>query len=107
MNDLTKPRTLYDLLYAALLVGLWWIKFTFQLWRRTKYLEELLRRQEQRSNEREHAMLREGLERQNELVKILAEAFATGQKPTLERLLNDAERDWSLRSSKTPPGRKS
>lgn len=104
---MNEPRSLRDLLYVALSVGLWWIKFTFQLWRRTKYLEELLRRQEQRSSDEKHAMLRESLERQNELVKILAEGFATGELPTLESLLSNAEREWSLRSSKTPPGRKS
>ncbi len=101
-----EPRSLADLVYAALLAGCWWIKLTFSLWRRTKYLEELLRRQEQRSSEREHAMLRESLERQNELLKILAEGFATGELPTLESLLSNAEREWSLRSSKTPPVRK-
>ena len=99
---MNEPRTIKDLLYAALLVGLWWIKLTFALYRRTRYLEELCRRLQQQSSERERAALKESLERQNELLRIVATAFASGEPITLDDLLSHAERDWSLRSSKKP-----
>lgn len=81
-------HSLNDLVYVALLIGLWWVKLTFGLFRRTRYLEELVRREQQRS-----------ITRQNELLKTLATAFASGEPTTLDDLLSHAERDWSLKSS--------
>ena len=99
---MSETRSLRDLLYAALLAGLWWIKLTYALYRRTRYLEEALERQRLHSSERERAMLRESLERQNELLRIVATAYASGEPITLDDLLSHAERDWSVKSSRKP-----
>ena len=64
------------------------LPITWQLYRRTKYLRAALAL-EQRSN----------IERQNALVKTLAEAFSRGPDTSLEDLLESAERDFELRSS--------
>jgi hypothetical protein len=99
---MNEPRSLKDLLYAALLVGSWWMKLTCALYRRNRYLEELCRRLQQQGSERERVLLKESLERQNELLRIVATAYASGEPTTLDDLLSHAERDWSLRSSKKP-----
>ena len=99
---MNEPRTIKDLLYAALLVGSWWMKLTYALYRRNRYLEELCRRLQQESSERERQILRESLERQNETLRIVSTAYASGEPITLDDLLSHAERDWSLRSSKKP-----
>lgn len=99
---MNEPRSLNDLLYAALLAGSWWIKLTFALYRRTKYLEELCRRLQQQASEREREILRQSLERQNETLRIVTTAYASGEPITLDDLLSHAERDWSVKSSRKP-----
>jgi hypothetical protein len=84
-------RTLYDVLFAALGLGSYLARTIWRVVRERNCSRELLRREQQRN-----------IERQNEQLKILATAFASGEPPTLDDLLSHAERDWSLRSSKTP-----
>lgn len=91
---MSDPHTLYDVLFAALGLGSYLARLIWRLVRERNYSQELLRREQQRS-----------IERQNEMLKILATAYASGEPTTLDDLLNDAERDWSLRSSKTPSDR--
>lgn len=79
-------HTLYDVLFVAASAGLWWIKFTYSLWRRTRYLEELLRR-ERRS---ESAKL-DGLRTR------MLEHFFKEPKPTLQALADDTETDFDLK----------
>lgn len=44
----------------------------------------------------------QGISRQNETVRILSTAFASGEPLTLDDLLSSAERDFTLRSSEKP-----
>lgn len=84
-------HTLYDVLFAALGLGSYLARLIWKLVRERNYSRELLRRQQQRD-----------IERQNELLKILCTAFASGEPTTLDDLLSHAERDWSVKSSRTP-----
>jgi len=62
------------------------------LWRTVRErnsCRELLVREQRQKN----------LEQQNELVRILATAFSSGEPLTLDDLLSRAERDFQLRSS--------
>lgn len=65
---------------------------TWTLRRRSVWLRRLLELEQRRH-----------IASQNETVKILSTAFASGEPPTLDDLLSHAERDWSLRSSRPPP----
>jgi hypothetical protein len=42
---------------------------------------------------------RRHIDSQNETLRIVSTAFASGEQPTLDDLLSAAERDWSLKSS--------
>lgn len=88
---MTDHRTLYDVLYAAAGLGSYLVQTIWRVTRERNCCRELLRREQQRN-----------IERQNELVKSLATAYASGQPPTLDDLLQRAELDWSVKSSKTP-----
>lgn len=91
-----------EVVLAALGLGSYLVKTIWALVRALNSSRELLVR-EQRSNiARLKSEQRKNIERQNELVKTLATAFASGRPPTLEDLLSKAELDWSLKSSKTP-----
>ena len=81
-----RDPNLYDLLYAAALGGLWWIKFTYQLWRRTLYLQEALRREQRRR-----------IDEANAMQKRLLESFLRGPKPTLRELVDDTETPYETR----------
>jgi hypothetical protein len=76
-------------LLAACGAGLSAVSSTWILFRQTRYLRAALAR-EQASN----------IERQNSLVRTLAEAFSRGPGTTLEDLLEATERDFELKSSK-------
>ena len=80
---MNEPRTLYDVLYAALGLGLWWTQVTWQLYRRTRYLEEALRREQQRN-----------IEQQNAMQKRLLKAFLQDPTPTLRQLVDDTETQY-------------
>lgn len=82
----TEPITNRDLLFLALSGGLWWIKLTFQLWRRTIYLQEALRREQQRR-----------IDEANAMQKRLLESFLRGPKPTLRELVDDTETPYETR----------
>jgi hypothetical protein len=79
MTDPHDP-SLYDLLYAGALAGLYWIKLTYQLWRRTRYLQEALHREQ-----------RKRIDEANAIQKRLLESFLRGPKPTLRELVDDTE----------------
>ena len=87
----TDHRSLFEVLFAALGLGSYLVRSLWRVVRERNCSRELLRRDKQRN-----------IERQNELVRTLATAFASGEPPTLDDLLSHAERDWSLKSSKTP-----
>jgi hypothetical protein len=74
----------------------------WQLVRERNYCRELLVREQQSHMQKQSETLRNSIERQNELLKILATAFASAEPVTLDDLLSHAERDWSLKSSKMP-----
>ena len=72
------------------------------LWRTVRErnsCRELLVREQRRNTSRESELLQKNLEQQNELVRILATAFSSGEPLTLDDLLSRAERDFQLRSS--------
>ncbi len=85
MTDPPAP-SLFDLLYAACLGGLWWIKFTYSLWRRTLYLQEALRREQQRR-----------IDEANAMQKRLLESFLRGPTPTLRELVDDTETPYETK----------
>lgn len=89
-----------DLLYVGLLIGLWWVKLTWSLWRRTRYLEGLCFREQQKR-----------IAELNAMQKQLLEAFLRAPVPSLSELVDRTEEEWSLRSSPSrsgspPTGRK-
>ena len=99
MNEMHEHR---EVILASLGLGSYLAKTIWSLVRALNYSRELLVR-EQRSNiARLKSEQRRNIERQNELVRTLATAFASGRPPTLDDLLSRAELDWSLKSSKTP-----
>jgi len=105
MIDCPDHRTLYDVLFAALGLGSYLVRTIWRVVRERNYSRELLRREQQLNTERLLSEQRANIERQNELVAKLATAYSSGLPPTLDDLLNKAEHDWSLRSSKTPRAR--
>lgn len=56
----------------------------------------------ERERQREHARIASELERHNETLRILSQASANTVPPTLDSLLVDEKRDWSLESSPVP-----
>lgn len=82
----TEPLSNRDLLFLALSGGLWWIKLTWQLWRRTIYLQEALRREQQKR-----------IVEANAMQKRLLEIFLRGPKPTLRELVDDTVTPFETR----------
>jgi hypothetical protein len=89
-----QPHTLNDLVYVALLIGLWWVKLTFSLWRRTRYLQGLLFREQQKR-----------IDELNAMQKQLLEHFLREPVPSLSELVDRTEEEWSLRSSPMRSGK--
>jgi hypothetical protein len=86
----------------ALGIGLSVARTMWRVVRERNYSRELLLREQQSRISSESEQLRQSIERQNEMLKLVLTAFASGEPPTLESLLSSAEQDWSLTSSKTP-----
>lgn len=86
----------------ALGIGLSLARSMWRVVRERNYSRELCLREQQLRISRESEQLRQSIERQNEMLKVVLTAFASGEPPTLESLLSHAEQDWSLTSSKTP-----
>jgi hypothetical protein len=93
MNGPNEPITDRDLLFVALSGGLWWIKLTFQLWRRTRYLEEALLREQLKRFELERTHTAQWNEKQRRLL----EAFLRGPKSTLRELVSDTETEYETK----------
>jgi hypothetical protein len=93
MNGPSEPRSPRDLLYVALLAGSWWIRLTFALWRRTRYLEEALLREQQRRFELERMHTAQWNDKQRRLL----DAFLRGPKPTLRELVSDTETPYETK----------
>lgn len=103
MQQLTElEHTLLQLLCAALGLGLYLGQIIWRLVRERNYSRELLVREQQLHTQRESENQRRAIERQNDIIKLLATAYASAQPATLDELLANTERDWSLRSSRTP-----
>lgn len=66
---------------------------------RTRYDAHKRKRKELATKQREREIAR-----QNELLRVISEAYAHGEPHTLDDLLSHAERDFTLRSSRTPSG---
>jgi hypothetical protein len=86
MNTTEPTPSNRDLLFLALSGGLWWIKVTWQLWRRTIYLQEALRREQQKR-----------IVEANAMQKRLLEIFLRGPKPTLRELVDDTVTPYETR----------
>jgi hypothetical protein len=93
---------LVEALCAALGIGLYLAQTIWRLVRERNYSRELCHREQQRNISRENELLQSNIARQNETLRVVLTAFASGEPVTLEDLLSSAERDWSLRSSRTP-----
>ena len=91
---MTDHHTLYDVLYAALGLISFLAHSLWRVCRERNCSRELLRREKQRS-----------IERENEMLRIISTAYASGEPTTLDDLLSSAERDWSVRSSRKPSAR--
>ncbi len=91
-----------EALLLALGIGLYQARTIWRLVRERNYSRELLLREQLSHTQKQNEILKRSVERQNELLRILSTAFASGEPPTLDGLLSHAERDWSLTSSKTP-----
>jgi len=91
-------------LFAALCIGLYQARTIWRLVRERNYCRELLAREQQLHIAKQSETLKNSIARQNEMLRILARAFASGEPTTLDDLLQNAEEDWSLRSSRTPSG---
>lgn len=84
--------TVLDVLYAALGLGSLLAQNLWRVTRERNCCRELLRLEQQRN-----------IAQQNETLRILSTAYASGEPTTLDDLLSSAERDFTLRSSRTPP----
>jgi len=99
LNDLYEHR---EAICSALGTGLLAAKTIWRVVRERNYSRELCRREQHSNMLRQNELLRLSIERQNELLRVVLTAFASGELVTLDDLLSHAERDWSLKSSKTP-----
>lgn len=93
---------LLQALLLALGIGLYQARTIWRLVRERNYCRELLIREQRSHMQKQSETLRNAIVRQNEMLKILARAYASGEPTTLDDLLQNAEDDWSLRSSRTP-----
>lgn len=91
-------RQLFTAELLVALAGLWSAAATFAALRMKRWINVYLDREKQRDAER---TARE-VQRHNETLRILSEASASPAPPTLDSLLADEKRDWSLPSSQTP-----
>lgn len=98
-------EVLYDIIYALLGIGLYLAQTTWRVVRERNYCREVLAREQQSHMRKQSELLKSSIERQNEMLRVLATAFASAEPVTLDDLLMRAEHDWSVRSSKTPPER--
>ncbi len=102
----------YEIVGGSLGLGSYLVHTIWRIVRERNCCRELLAR-EQRSHtlkltehtQKQSELLKNNIERQNEQLRILATAFSSGEPITLDDLLSNAERDWSLRSSNSPPER--
>ena len=89
---MSQPENQKDLLlkivYTLLLVILYALKIIYGDFRKKRFLKELIRRKNVRS-----------IERQNELLKIAMQSYATGPVPTLQALVNSTEKNWTAPAS--------
>jgi hypothetical protein len=89
-------------LLLALGIGSYLARSIWKVVRERNYCRELLVREQHSNTQKQNELLRLSIERQNELLRVVLTAFASGEPTTLDDLLSHAERDWSLKSSKTP-----
>jgi|SRR5262245_331536 len=76
--------------WEVLGVGCAYLIRGWMAWRRRRWLERLLELQR-----------REHISQQNGTIEIMSSAYSSGEPLTLEDLLSRAERDFSLRSSRS------
>jgi hypothetical protein len=86
---------------AGLLVTFCSLSVTWTLYRVNRWLRKHLANERQR----ELQQIERDLRQQNETLRILSEASESGGQPTLEGLLRDERRDFSLESSQPPSSR--
>lgn len=96
---------LLQALLLALGIGLYQARTIWRLVRERNYSRELLIREQRSHMQKQSATLQSAIKRQNEMLRILARAYASGEPTTLEDLLQNDDDDWRLLSSKTPPAR--
>lgn len=77
-----------------LLAGAFYLGRTLTQLRSKKWRKELLGR-----------VQRENIEHQNATVKTLSEAFASGEQPTLEELVENAEKNFEIKATREMPPR--
>ena len=101
----TNELRLLQALLLALGIGLYLARTLWAVVRERNYCRELLLREQQSHMQRQRETLSNAIKRQNEMLRILARAYASGEPTTLEDLLQNDDDDWRLLSSQKPPDR--
>lgn len=83
-------QLLEKIVYVLLLIILYALKIIYLDFRKKKFLKELIRRKNARS-----------IERENELLKIAMQSYATGPVPTLQALVSNTEKNWTAPASES------
>jgi hypothetical protein len=92
----------WEVVFALSALGLYQAKTIWRLVRERNYSRELLVREQRLHMQKQTELQRNSIARQNDIIKLLATAYASAQPATLDELLQNTELDWSLRSSRTP-----
>jgi hypothetical protein len=95
-------QQLWEVICALAALGLFQAKAIWRLVRERNYSRELLVREQRWHTQKQTELQRQSIARQNDIIRLLATAYASAQPATLDELLQNTEQDWSLRSSKTP-----
>lgn len=95
-----------EVLCAALGIISLQARTIWKLVRERNYCRELCLREQRLHMQKQSETSKNSIAQHNETLRIVLTAFAAGEPITLDDLLSSAERDWSLKSSKTPSGRK-
>lgn len=84
-TDLTDKEFLLKLVSLLGVILLSALRIIYKDYRKKQFLKELIRRKSARN-----------IERQNELLKIAMQSYATGPVPTFKDLVNNTENNWTV-----------
>lgn len=96
MQHLEQP-TDRELLYVALLAICWCLRLIYKLWRRTRYADELYRRERQKRIDERIANQKARFSEANAIQTRLLKIFFSEQQSTVQRLANDTDSGFKLK----------